>query len=81
VIGGENSGIQALNTKLHVSNFPPTHTKEMIYKICEVFGKVKTLDLLKDPATGEFKGQIHVEYNDEIDAKKAHTGLMGFKMD
>lgn len=53
----------------------------MIYKICEVFGKVKTLDLLKDPATGEFKGQIHVEYNDEIDAKKAHTGLMGFKMD
>jgi hypothetical protein len=45
-----------LNTKLHVSNFPPTHTKEMIYKICEVFGKVKALDLLKDPATGEFKG-------------------------
>jgi hypothetical protein len=29
--GGESSGvIQALNTKLHITNFPVTHTKEMI---------------------------------------------------
>lgn len=74
------SGIHALNTKIHVTNFPPTHTKDMIMKICEVFGKVKTLDLLKDPATSEFKGQIHVEYTDEIEAKKAHTGMMGLNI-
>jgi len=48
VIGGDNSGIQALNTKLHVTNFPATHTKDMILKICEVFGKVKNVELLKD---------------------------------
>jgi splicing factor U2AF 65 kDa subunit len=52
----------------------------MIMKICEVFGKVKSVDLLKDPATGEFKGQIHVEYIDEVEAKKGHTGMMGLKV-
>jgi RNA recognition motif. (a.k.a. RRM, RBD, or RNP domain) len=52
----------------------------MISPICEVFGKVKALDLLKDPTTGEFKGQIHVEYFDEVDAKKGHTGMMGLKV-
>ncbi len=78
---GDNAGfIQALNTKLLVINFPSTHTKDMIMKICEVFGKVKSIDLLKDPATGEFKGQIHVEYIDEVEAKKGHTGMMGLKV-
>lgn len=56
LIGGDNSLLQALNTKLHVTNFPATYTKEMIMPICEVFGKVRSLDLMKDPATGEFKG-------------------------
>ena len=77
LLGGDNPGLTALNTKLHLTKFPPSHTKEMIMKICEVFGKVKQLDLLKDPATGEFKGQVHVEYMDEIEAKKAFTGIMG----
>ena len=69
-----------MNTKLNISNFPSTHTKENILKICEVFGKVKTVDMLKDPTTGEFKGQVNVEYTDEIEAKKAHTGIMGLKV-
>lgn len=64
-----------------VNNFPPTHTKDMILQICEVFGKVKNIDLLKDPSTGEFRGQIHVEYDSEIDAKKAFSGMMGFNID
>jgi hypothetical protein len=58
-----------MNTKLLISNFPNTHTKEMIWKICEVFGKVKNVDLLKDTSTGEFKGQFHVEFETELDAK------------
>lgn len=53
---GSDSALQALNTKLLVTNFPNTHTKDMITKICEVFGRVKCVDLLKDPSTGEFKG-------------------------
>lgn len=72
--------IQALNTKLHVSNFPYNYTKEMIMPICEVFGKVKALDLLKDPVTSEFKGQVQIDYFDEVDAKKGHTGMMGLKV-
>jgi splicing factor U2AF subunit len=80
LLGGDNPGLTALNTKLHITGFPNTHTKEMILKICEVFGKVRAVDLLKDPATGEFKGQVHVEYTDEIEAKKGHTGMMGLKV-
>lgn len=51
-----NQIIQSMNTKLMINNFPSTHTKDMIQQICEVFGKVKSVDLLKDPATGEFRG-------------------------
>ncbi len=72
LLGSDNPALLAMNTKLHITNFPVTHTKEMILRICEVFGKVRTLDLLKDPATGEFKGQIHVDFIDEVEAKKAH---------
>lgn len=64
-----------------VSNFPANHSKEMIWKICEVFGKVKNVDLLKDITTGEFRGQVNVEFEDELEAKKGYTGLMGFKIE
>jgi hypothetical protein len=64
-----------------VSNFPTTHSKEMIMKICEVFGKVKNIDLVKDTITGEFKGTVHVEYDSEMDAKKGYNGMLGLKID
>lgn len=70
-----------MNTKLMVNHFPVTHTKEMIKQIAEVFGKVKTVDLLRDTATGEFKGQANIEYETEMDAKKGFTGMMGLKVD
>ncbi len=70
-----------MNTKLMVSNFPCTHNKDMITQICEVFGKVKAVDLLKDTSTGEFRGQVHIEYDSEMDAKKGFTGMMGLKVD
>lgn len=69
-----------MNTKLMINNFPTTHNKEMIGKICSVFGKVKAIDLLKDPSTGEFRGQVHVEYETEVDAKKGYSGMMGLKV-
>ena len=49
VMGGEGGALTALNTKLLVTNFPSTYQKEQISSICEVFGKVKSLDLIKDP--------------------------------
>lgn len=70
-----------MNTKLQVNNFPETHSKEEIRKICAVFGKVKSIDLIKDTLTGQFKGSIHVEYTSEIEAKRAHSSMMGFKID
>lgn len=73
--------ITSLNTKLMVNNFPVTYSKDMIQKICEVFGKVKQLDLLKDTSSGEFKGQIHVEYENEMDAKTGFNGMMGLKVE
>lgn len=39
------------------------------------------MDLLKDVTTGEFKGQVNVEFEDELEAKKGFTGLMGFKIE
>ena len=73
--------LTSMNTKLMVDNFPATHTKEMISKICQVFGKVKSIDLLKDPSTGEFRGQVHVEYETEQDAKKGYNGMLGLKVE
>jgi RNA recognition motif-containing protein len=70
-----------MNTKLMVNNFPVTHTKEMIKQIAEVFGKVKNVDLLRDTATGEFKGTVNIEYENEVDAKRGYTGMMGLKVE
>ena len=78
--GGVNM-IAPVNTKLMVNNFPAHYTKDMIQKICEVFGKVKNIDMLKDPVSGEFKGQVHIDYETEMDAKKGHTGMMGLKVE
>ena len=55
MLGGDDQVITSMNTKLLVSNFPESHTKEVISQICDVFGKVKSIDLLKDPATGELR--------------------------
>lgn len=41
---------------------------------------MKSVDLLKDPSTGEFKGQVHIEYMDEVEAKKGHVGMMGLQI-
>jgi splicing factor U2AF subunit len=79
VISSEG-GLSSLNNKLLVTGFPSSHTKDMIVKISEVFGLVKNVDLVKDPSTGEFKGQVYIEYGDEVDAKKGHSGMMGLKV-
>ena len=64
-----------------VSNFPVTHTKDMIRKIADVFGKVKNVDILRDTATGEFKGTVNIEYETELDAKRGQNGMMGLKVE
>jgi len=70
-----------LNTKLEILNFPATHSLSMIQKICEVFGTVKNIDIIKDPITSEFKGTVHVEFSSEGEAKNAHSSMMGLKIE
>ena len=62
-------------------NFPITHTLSMIQKICEVFGNVKNIDIIKDPITSEFKGTVHVEFLTEAEAKNAYSSMMGLKIE
>ena len=62
-------------------NFPDTHSLSMIQKICEVFGNVKNIDIIKDPITSEFKGTVHVEFQSEAEAKHAHSSMMGLKIE
>jgi predicted GNAT family N-acyltransferase len=44
--------------RIEIENFPKTHTKDMIQKVCEVFGTVKHLELIKDPVKGKFRGKV-----------------------
>ena len=73
--------MSSLNTKLEIMNFPITHTLSMIQKICEVFGNVKNIDIIKDPITSEFKGTVHVEFLTEAEAKNAYSSMMGLKIE
>ena len=73
--------MSSLNTKLEIINFPNTHTLSMIQKICEVFGNVKNIDIIKDPITSEFKGTVHVEFLTEAEAKNAYSSMMGLKIE
>ena len=71
----------SMNTKLEISNFPETHTLDMIQKICEIFGKVRSIDKIKDPLSGKFKGTVHIEYTTENEAKYAFSKMMGLKIE
>ena len=62
-------------------NFPTSYSQESISKICDEFGKVKSVDLVIDPNTGRFTGVVNVEYGSELDAKKACTGMIGLRID
>lgn len=42
----------------------------MVRRICEVFGEISKLELVKD-ASGVFRGLVNVEFSNEIDAKRA----------
>lgn len=62
-------------------NFPLGHQEPQIRKICEVFGKVINIELLPDSNTGYFSGNVNVDFGSEIDAKRAQSSMMGFKIE
>jgi RNA recognition motif-containing protein len=61
---------------LYVGNISFNATEEDILKLFSVAGRVKSIHLLKDPKTGQFKGCGFVKMAD-IEAKEAIATLDG----
>lgn len=67
--------------RIEIENFPKTHTKEMIQKVCEVFGTVKSLEMIKDPIKNKFRGRVQVEFASEMEATRAYNCMLGLKIE
>ena len=52
-------------SKLLISNLPLNFNEDSVYKFMRTFGKIKTVEMVKDPVTGEYSGQCHVEFETE----------------
>ena len=74
-------GDHQLNCRIKVMNFPLDHSEHQIKKICEVFGEVVNLELITDPNSGYFTGNVNVDFATEIEARRAHSSMMGFKIE
>jgi RNA recognition motif-containing protein len=61
---------------LYVGNISFKATEEDILKLFSVAGRVKSIHLIKDPKTGQFKGCGFVKMAD-VEAKKAIATLDG----
>jgi RNA recognition motif-containing protein len=49
-----NSNNQPTSSKLLVSNLPLSFNEDAVYKFLKAFGKIKTLEMIKDPMTGKY---------------------------
>jgi RNA recognition motif-containing protein len=58
-------------SKLLVSNLPLNFNEDSVYKFLRTFGKIKSLEMIKDPITGQYSGQCHVEYETEASTTNA----------
>jgi len=67
-------------SKLLVSNLPLNFDQNAIYKFLKSFGKIKTLEIIRDPITGQYSGQCHAEYEKESDTVKALHYIMGINL-
>lgn len=67
-------------TKLLVSNLPIEYKEDQIKDILAVVGKIKHLEILTDPNTGKYKGEVYVQYENEEDSRRAETTLMGMNI-
>jgi RNA recognition motif-containing protein len=52
-------------SKLLISNLPLSFDQNAVYQILRTFGKIKNIELIKDPITGKSSGNCHVEYETE----------------
>ncbi len=62
--------------KMYVGNLPFSSTEEDVRDLFEKFGKVESVNLIRDRETGRSRGFGFVEMDNE-DASKAMTALDG----
>jgi len=67
-------------TKLLVSNLPIDYDESQIKEILRVIGNIKHLEIITDPNTGKYKGEVYVQYEKEEDSRRAETTLLGMNI-
>lgn len=72
-----NPYITPASSKLLVSNLPRIFDEKAVRKMLKDYGKIKFLEMIRDPVTNESTGQCHVEYETE----KATQDALHCKLD
>ena len=67
------------NQRLLISNFPPDHSDRLIFELCNCFGKVTAVELVK-AINGKFDGSAYVDFESEFEAKQAFSSMMGLQV-
>lgn len=66
--------------KLYIGSLHFNITEDMLRGIFEPFGRIQSIQLMKDPETDRSKGYGFITYNEAEDAKKAMEHLNGFEL-
>ena len=66
--------------KLYVGNLHCNISEEMLKGIFEPFGRIQSIQLMKDQETDRSKGYGFITYMEAEDAKKAMEHLNGFEL-
>jgi len=72
----DKKDLEEPDNRLYIGGIPPTMSDAEVRKMCESFGRLKTFNLVKDPANPEInKGYAFYEYVDERSVDKAIKAL------
>lgn len=66
--------------ELYISNLPFAATHEDLQKLCEAYGNVTRVNVVRDKMTGRSKGFAFVEFPDQSEGEAAIAGLNGAQL-
>jgi RNA recognition motif-containing protein len=66
--------------ELYISNLPFAATNEDLQPVCEAYGTVTRVNIVRDRATGRSKGFAFIEMPDRAQGEAAIAGLNGFQL-
>ena len=70
-----------MDTRLYVGNFSQQITERALRGLFSRAGKVVSVDLIKDPGTGQSKGFAIIEMRSQNDAEKVLSEYDGYYLD